>query len=71
MAREKYTISIEDQNGLRQSINTYIAETGVTARFISRQCGMCETIFSHYRKGRMQLSDKHFVALMNYLMKWK
>jgi hypothetical protein len=60
--------NIKEQDGLRESLESYIKETGVKVRFLSKKVNICETIICHFRKGRMQLPDHQFNSLLNYLI---
>lgn len=68
---KKMAYSIKDQDGLRVSFEDYLAESGVKVRFLANKVNICETIISNWRKSRMQLPDKQFNSLLNYLIQHK
>lgn len=63
--------NIKDQNGLRESLESYLKDSGVKVRFLSKKVNICETIICHFRKGRMQLPDKQYNSLLSYLIEKK
>lgn len=55
------------QQEIRQMLNTYIAETGVKAKFIADKLGVHESVISVFRKGKRDLYPETLNAIENFL----
>ena len=62
------TVSFPDQSALRKSLDNYIKSYGVTAKFVAKQLQIHETTISHFRAGRVNLSNHNYVKLFNFIM---
>ncbi len=63
--------NIKDQEGLRTSLISHLIESGVKTRHISKKTNIGESVLCHFKKGRMQLPDRQFNSLLNYLIQHK
>lgn len=61
----------QDQEILRHSCNTYVIESGIKANYIANHCNFCPTVLSRFRRGKLNLTPRQYVALAKYLLENK
>jgi len=65
MYKDMYTI--ENQNKLRCDVEQYLKNNGIKQRWLCEQMNIHETRFSHWKKGRENLSDDNYLKLLDFI----
>ena len=63
--------NIINQDNLRESFKSFLEETGIKQKYISKKLNINETALCHFKKGRQVLNDKQYIVLMSFLIQNK